>query len=198
MKSIDIYVNEKLILNNQSKLSENINLEQKIKLALNFDDSVFKDSSNIYKKCLKHIMSELTYFFKIKNADELTIITTETSWNRKIKEFPSCEKYKYLFTIDDDQFIKLVQKFMPKIYQKLIKFNVYPTMYASQWFFTCFSNCLSFNVVVRIFDCYLLEGEKIIYRVALALFKLKENYLLKAKSFETLMEGMKSITNDIK
>ena len=116
MKSIDIYVNEKLILNNQSTLSGNINLEQKIKLALNFDDSVFKDSSNIYKKCLKHIMSELTYFFKIKNADELTIITTETSWNRKIKEFPSCEKYKYLFTIDDDQFIKLVQKYDGKLY----------------------------------------------------------------------------------
>ena len=30
------------------------------------------------------------------------------------------------------------------------------------------------------------------------MFKLKENYLLKAKSFETLMEGMKSITNEIK
>ena len=108
-----------------------------------------------------------------------------------MKDFPGLRKRFYIF-------LKLIEKFMPKIYQKLIKFNVYPTMYASQWFFTCFSNCLSFNIVVRIFDCYLLEGEKIIYRVALALFKLKENYLLKAKSFETLMEGMKSITNEIK
>ena len=108
-----------------------------------------------------------------------------------MKDFPGLRKRFYIF-------LKLMEKFMPKIYQKLIKFNVYPTMYASQWFFTCFSNCLSFNIVVRIFDCYLLEGEKIIYRVALALFKLKENYLLKAKSFETLMEGMKSITNEIK
>ena len=108
-----------------------------------------------------------------------------------MKDFPGLRKRFYIF-------LKLLEKFMPKIYQKLIDFNVYPTMYASQWFFTCFSNCLSFNIVVRIFDCYLLEGEKIIYRVALALFKLKENYLMKSKSFETLMEGMKSITNEIK
>ena len=108
-----------------------------------------------------------------------------------MKDFPGLRKRFYVF-------IKLLQKFMPKIYNKLIELNIYPTMYASQWFFTCFSNCLSFNVVVRIFDCYLLEGEKIIYRVALALFKLKEKFLVNAKSFEKLMEGIKSITNEIK
>ena len=108
-----------------------------------------------------------------------------------MKYFPGLRKRFYIM-------VKLLRKFMPKIYDKLVEFNINPTMYASQWFFTCFSNCLSFNIVVRIFDCFLLEGEKIIYRVALALFKLKEKSLLKAKSFETLMEKMKSLTKEIK
>ena len=108
-----------------------------------------------------------------------------------MKYFPGLRKRFYIM-------VKLLRKFMPKIYDKLVEFNINPTMYASQWFFTCFSNCLSFNIVVRIFDCFLLEGEKIIYRVALALFKLKENSLLKAKSFETLMEKMKTLTKEIK
>jgi len=116
MKQINQFIFEKLILNNQSKLAENINLEQKIKLALNFDKSVFDDSKNIYNRCLKNIMDELKYVFKIKNADELNIITTETTWNRKIKKFPSCEKYKYLFTIDDYKFLELVKKYDDKIY----------------------------------------------------------------------------------
>ena len=107
-----------------------------------------------------------------------------------MREFPGLRKRLYVF-------INLLKKFMPKIYNKLIELNIFPTMYASQWFFTCFANCLPFNIVVRIFDCYLLEGEKIIYRIALALFKLKEKYLLKGKSFETIMEKMKSITNEI-
>ena len=107
-----------------------------------------------------------------------------------MREFPGLRKRLYVF-------INLLKKFMPKIYNKLIELNIFPTMYASQWFFTCFANCLPFNIVVRIFDCYLLEGEKIIYRIALALFKLKAKYLLKGKSFETIMEKMKSITNEI-
>ena len=108
-----------------------------------------------------------------------------------MKDFPGLRKRFYIF-------IKLVEKFMPKIYNKLNELNIYPTMYASQWFFTCFSNCLPFNIVVRIFDCFLLEGEKIIYRVALALFKLKENQIIKSKSFESVMEIIKSINSEIK
>ena len=108
-----------------------------------------------------------------------------------MKDFPGLRKRFYVF-------IKLLQKFMPKIYNKLIELNIYPTMYASQWFFTCFSNCLPFNIVVRIFDCFLLEGEKIIYRVALALFKLKEKNIIKKKNFEDVMEILKSINNETK
>ena len=90
------------------------------------------------------------------------------------KDFPGLRKRLYIF-------LKLVEKFMPKIYEKLINKKIYPTMYASQWFVTCYTNCLPFDVVVRVFDCYLLEGEKILYRVALALFKLKEIEIIKFK-----------------
>ena len=87
---------------------------------------------------------------------------------------------------------------MPKIYKKLVEKEAYPTMYASQWFFTLYTNCLPFEIIVRIFDCYLLEGEKIIYRAALAILKLNEDDLLKAKHFESFMENLRNCTNKIK
>ena len=108
-----------------------------------------------------------------------------------IKDFPGLRKRLYIF-------MKLVEKFMPKLYKKLIDKGVHPTMYASQWFFTCFTNSFPFEVIVRIFDCYLLEGEKIIFRTALAIFKLKENELLKARHFESFMETLKNATTDIR
>ena len=108
-----------------------------------------------------------------------------------LKDFPGLRKRLYIL-------VQLIKKYMPKVYEQLIEYKTYPTMYASQWFFTCFSNCLPFNFVVRIFDCYLLEGEKIIFRIALALFKLKEKALTEAKSFETLMENIKNISKDLK
>lgn len=108
-----------------------------------------------------------------------------------MKDFPGLRKRFYIF-------LKLVEKFMPKIYEKLLEKEAYPTMYASQWFFTLFTNCLPFEVCVRIFDCYFLEGEKIIFRVALAILKLNEEQLLKAKHFETFMENLRNTTNNIK
>ena len=108
-----------------------------------------------------------------------------------LKDFPGLKKRFYIF-------IKLVEKYMPKIFQRLIKYGAYPTMYASQWFFTLFTNCLSFKVVARIFDCYLLEGEKIIFRIALAILKLNENELLKAKGFEIFLSQLRLCASKIK
>lgn len=106
------------------------------------------------------------------------------------KNFPGLRKKLYIF-------IKLLEKFVPKIYNKLKEKEVVPTMYASQWFFTLFTNTFPFEIIVRIFDCFFLEGEKIIYRIALAIFKIRENKLLKTKSFETLMENIRNATNNI-
>ena len=106
------------------------------------------------------------------------------------KDFPGLRKRLYIF-------LKLIEKYMPKIYEKLISKKIYPTMYASQWFVTCYTNCLPFDIVVRVFDCYLLEGEKILYRVALALFKLKENEILNSKKFESIMEILKNLTKEV-
>ena len=39
---------------------------------------------------------------------------------------------------------------------------------------TLFADFFPINVVVRILDIYLMEGRKIIFRIALAIFKLCE------------------------
>jgi len=47
-------------------------------------------------------------------------------------------------------------------------------MYISPWFLALFSVLFKFDVLVRVYDVYLLEGSKIIYRIALTLLKLNE------------------------
>ena len=42
-------------------------------------------------------------------------------------------------------------------------------LYATQWFITLFSYNFPFEVVLRIWDVFMFEGPKIIFRVALAL-----------------------------
>jgi len=75
--------------------------------------------------------------------------------------------------------LKLEKRFIPKCYKILLKDEVYPRSYASEWFICLFSRNLDFKVLVRIFDTFLLEGFKVIYRFSLAFIKLKEEELIK-------------------
>ena len=107
-----------------------------------------------------------------------------------MKNFPGLRKTMYVF-------LCLLKKFFPKCYELLKNNKVYPTMYAWQWFITLYSCVLEFKILVRIFDCVFLEGFKIIYRVALGIFKVKESELLKKRNFEHIMDFFKDFTNDI-
>ena len=53
-------------------------------------------------------------------------------------------------------------------------------MYAQQWFLTLFAAFFPLKLVARIWDIYLVEGRKTIFRVALAIMKLNEEELMRA------------------
>ena len=50
--------------------------------------------------------------------------------------------------------------------------KMHPTMYATEWLMTMFCRGFSFDLVTRVWDVYLSEGFKIVYRVALAMLKV--------------------------
>ena len=98
--------------------------------------------------------------------------------------FPELKKTFYIL-------LNLEKKFIPKIYELFKKEGMIPSMYASEWFICLFSRNLEFQNLVRIFDVFLLEGYKVIYRFSLAFLKLKENAFLKGK------DGLASIMQTI-
>jgi hypothetical protein len=54
-------------------------------------------------------------------------------------------------------------------------------MYASQWFLTLYAIYFNIDVVVRIWDIYLVEGKKTLFRIALSILKLCEKRLMQAE-----------------
>ena len=68
-----------------------------------------------------------------------------------------------------------------------------PQIYASQWFLTLFSIYFPFETVVRIWDIYLVEGRKTLFRIALAILKINEKELMEAE-----MEGLFCILKNFK
>ena len=72
-------------------------------------------------------------------------------------------------------------------------------MYCSPWFMTLFSTVLPFECTVRIWDIFMVEGKKILFRVALAIFKLTQQQLMKQEMeaiFDTMREFYAKIDAD--
>ena len=104
-----------------------------------------------------------------------------------LPDFPGLKKTFYVQ-------LCLMKKYIPKVYEVLKKNEVMPSMYASEWYITCFTRELDFKILVRIFDVFLLEKNKIMYRFALAFLKLKEEKFLNAKGG---IAGVMSVFKDI-
>lgn len=103
-----------------------------------------------------------------------------------LTDFPDLNKTFYTL-------LTLLKKFVPRVYTTLFKAGVMPSMYASEWFITLFSKELQFNTLVRIFDVFLLEGFKVMYRFALAFLKINEAKIIAESDMIGLMPLLKSI-----
>ena len=92
---------------------------------------------------------------------------------------------------------ELKKKFIPKCYKIFVRDDISPRMYASEWFITLFARNLDFNILVRIFDTFLLEGFKVIYRFSLAFIKLKEEELIEGKKVDSSLLVMENCLKNV-
>merc|ERR1719499_1397785 len=91
----------------------------------------------------------------------------------------------------------LLHRFIPRVWGHLESHRIKPALYASKWFITIFCYEFPFEFVYRIWDCFLSEGIKFVFRVCLALIKMNEAAILKIGEFEPLMKFMQSIHSTV-
>jgi TBC1 domain family member 10 len=63
----------------------------------------------------------------------------------------------------------LLEKVCPRLSRCLGKLGIASHMYATSWFMSLFTSNLPFSLTVRIWDMFLCEGWKVLYRIALGL-----------------------------
>ena len=73
-------------------------------------------------------------------------------------------------------FHKLHCFYQPQLAAHMAENCIHYSMYATEWFMTLYTRNFSFALVTWIWDIYLNEGFKIIYRVALALLKVTTSH----------------------
>uniref|UniRef100_A0A8C9T350 Rab GTPase-activating protein 1 n=1 Tax=Scleropages formosus TaxID=113540 RepID=A0A8C9T350_SCLFO len=76
------------------------------------------------------------------------------------------------------QLERLMQEYIPDLYNHFLNINLEAHMYASQWFLTLFTAKFPLYMVFHIIDLLLCEGISVIFNVALALLKTSKDDLL--------------------
>ncbi|GMH20689.1 hypothetical protein Nepgr_022530 [Nepenthes gracilis] len=102
---------------------------------------------------------------------------------------PLVQQYLY-------QFDHLVSEYLPKLGEHFSQEMINPSMYASQWFITVFSYSFPFHLALRIWDIFLYEGVKIIFKVGLALLKCCHDDLVKLP-FEKLIHALRNFPEEV-
>ncbi|XP_069485808.1 USP6 N-terminal-like protein isoform X2 [Ambystoma mexicanum] len=82
---------------------------------------------------------------------------------------------------------KILKKFMNKLKQHLDSQELHSSLYTMKWFFQCFLDRTPFTLSLRIWDIYILEGERVLTAMSYTILKLHRKYLMKL-SMEELIE----------
>uniref|UniRef100_A0A674PNB8 Rab GTPase-activating protein 1 n=1 Tax=Takifugu rubripes TaxID=31033 RepID=A0A674PNB8_TAKRU len=78
------------------------------------------------------------------------------------------------------QLEKLMQEYLPDLYNHFVNVGLEAHMYASQWFLTLFTAKFPLYMVFHIIDLLLCEGISVIFNVALALLKTSKDDLIQS------------------
>ncbi|XP_014906900.1 TBC1 domain family member 10A-like [Poecilia latipinna] len=109
-----------------------------------------------------------------------------------------CEKYLpgYYSTgleaiqLDGEILYALLRGVSPVAHRHLKKHKLEPILYMTEWFMCAFSRTLPWSSVLRVWDMFLCEGVKILFRVGLVLLKCMLGTQEKVKTCQGLYETM--------
>ncbi|XP_015602520.1 USP6 N-terminal-like protein [Cephus cinctus] len=79
---------------------------------------------------------------------------------------------------------KIMNKFLPKLKRKLDKCGCDSILYALKWFFVVFQERTPVTLGLRIWDVFLLDGDRILPAMAYTIMKMHKRYLLPMESLD--------------
>ncbi|XP_006016371.1 USP6 N-terminal-like protein isoform X2 [Alligator sinensis] len=82
---------------------------------------------------------------------------------------------------------KILKKFLSKLKQHLDAQEISTSFYTTKWFFQCFLDRTPFTLNLRIWDIYILEGERVLTAMSYTILKLHKKHLMKLQ-MEELVE----------
>ncbi|XP_033630049.1 small G protein signaling modulator 3 homolog isoform X2 [Asterias rubens] len=92
---------------------------------------------------------------------------------------------------------QLMVSFLPELDQQLKSHDIELSLITLHWFLTVFSSVVHVRVLLRIWDLFFYEGSVVLFQVTLAMFKLKEEELLKLENSAQIFNALSDLPGGI-
>ncbi|KAL4223482.1 hypothetical protein ACF0H5_016953 [Mactra antiquata] len=102
--------------------------------------------------------------------------------------------------VDGDVLFGLLKRTNPPIHKHLKKHRVEPILYMTEWFMCAYSRTLPWSCVLRVWDMFLCEGVKVLFRVGLVLIRMclgAQEKLSTNADLYLILEKVRNIPKDI-
>nr|XP_056721703.1 TBC1 domain family member 2B [Euleptes europaea] len=99
--------------------------------------------------------------------------------------------------VDQRVFKDLMNEKLPRLHAHLEQYRVDYSLITFNWFLVVFVDSVVSDVLFKIWDSFLYEGPKVIFRFALALFKFKEEEILKLQDSMSIFKYLRYFTRTI-
>lgn len=99
--------------------------------------------------------------------------------------------------VDQRVFRDLLSEKLPRLHTHFEQYKVDYTLITFNWFLVVFVDSVVSDILFKIWDSFLYEGPKVIFRFALALFKYKEEEILKLQDSMSIFKYLRYFTRTI-
>ncbi|XP_015494081.1 TBC1 domain family member 2B isoform X3 [Parus major] len=99
--------------------------------------------------------------------------------------------------VDQRVFKDLLSEKLPRLHAHFEQYKVDYTLITFNWFLVVFVDSVVSDILFKIWDSFLYEGPKVIFRFALALFKYKEEEILKLQDSMSIFKYLRYFTRTI-
>ncbi|KAM9068836.1 TBC1 domain family member 2B [Sarcophilus harrisii] len=99
--------------------------------------------------------------------------------------------------VDQRVFKDLMSEKLPRLHAHFEQYKVDYTLITFNWFLVIFVDSVVSDILFKIWDSFLYEGPKVIFRFALALFKYKEEAILKLHDPMSIFKYLRHFTRTV-
>lgn len=83
---------------------------------------------------------------------------------------------------------RILAKFLPKLHRHFAKHSLDAILYSIKWFFVIFVERVPFSLCLRIWDIYMIEGERVVTAMAFTILRMHRNRLLKMRDMDAMTD----------